>query len=58
MILTAIYHMFTTGETFNPTDIDQVIVPEKIKLKREQDQIRKAYKILKNAGLLEDLVTI
>lgn len=52
MILTAIYHMFQTGEMFNPSDLRQIDMPEEIKEKRTQRTISKAIELLKQQGIL------
>ena len=58
MILTAIYHMLQTGEVFNPSDLKQIDIPEKLKVKKKQREIHNAIKLLKQQGVLaEDFAT-
>jgi len=54
MILTAIYHMFQTGEVFNPSDLRQIDMPEELKTKQKQQEIHKAIKLLKQQGVLAE----
>lgn len=57
MILTAIYHMFKTGEVFNPSGLRQKDMPEELNVKQQQQPINKAIKLLKQQGILaEDFV--
>ena len=53
MILTAIYHMFCTGEVFNPTDLRQIDMPEELKKKNVFNAIR----LLKQQGVLPENFT-
>ena len=53
MILTAIYHMFITGEEFNPSDLYKVDMPQEIAEKQKEKAIRQATKLLINAGLIK-----
>ena len=53
MILTAIYHMFCTGEVFNPTDLRQIDMPEELKKKNVSNAIR----LLKQQGVLPENFT-
>ena len=54
MILTAIYRMFCTGETFNPSDLKQVDMPEELKQKQLQKSVSNAIAILKKQGILSE----
>ena len=54
MILTAIYHMFQTGEVFNPSDLNQIDMPEELKQKQLQKSVRNAVALLKKQGILGD----
>lgn len=54
MILTAIYHMFKTGEVFNPSDLRQIDMPEELKANHKQQAINKAIKLLKQQGILSE----
>lgn len=51
MILTAIFHMLSTGEVWNPTDMNKVDIPEKVKEKMRLSAIKKAKKLLQEEGL-------
>ena len=53
MILTAIYHMFCTGEVFNPTDLRQIDMPKELKKKNVANAIR----LLKQQGVLPENFT-
>jgi transposase len=55
MILTAIYHMFTTGEEFNPCDLYKIDMPQEIKDKQKEKAIKHAIKFLIAEGLIKDL---
>ena len=58
MILTAIYHMFQTGEVFTPSDLKQIDMPKELKVKKKQREINNAIKLLKQQGVLaEDFAT-
>lgn len=52
MILTAIYHMLSTGEVWSPTDIDQVDMPEQLINKRKELAIKNAKNLLIKEGLI------
>ena len=54
MILTAIYHMFQTEEVFNPSDLKQIDMPEKLKQKQLQKNVSNAITLLKKQGILSD----
>ena len=54
MILTAIYHMFCTGEVFNPSDLKQVDMPEELRQKHLQKSIINAITLLKRQGILNE----
>ena len=54
MILTAIYHMFQTGEVFNPSDLKQIDMPEDLKQKQLQKNVSNAIALLKKQGILSD----
>lgn len=53
MILTAIYHMFTTGEEFNPCDLYKVDMPQEMKDKQKEKAIKHAIKFLIAEGLIK-----
>ena len=54
MILTAIYHMFCTGEVFNPSDLKQVDMPEELRQNHLQKSIINAITLLKRQGILNE----
>ena len=57
MILTAIFHMLTTGEVWNPSDLDQIDMPPELREKEVQKSLRRAAKLLVAHGLIApDLV--
>jgi transposase len=52
MILTAVFHMFTTGEIWNPADLFKIDMPIELKEKQKQKQINLAIKFLLNNGVI------
>ena len=54
MILTAIYHMLTTGETFNPCDLYEVDKPLELRDKQKEKAIKQATKLLIAQGLIQE----
>lgn len=54
MILTAIYHMFVTGEVFNPSDLYKVDMPQDMVDKQKEKAIKQAAKLLISLGLIKD----
>ena len=52
MILTAIFQMLTTGETWNPCDLYKIDMPEALLEKQKQKEIKQAQKLLIREGLL------
>ena len=54
MILTAIYQMLSTGETWNPTDLYKIDIPESLKEKQEEKAIKQAKKLLIREGILSE----
>lgn len=46
MILNAIYHMFSTGEVWNPCDLQQVDIPQEMRDKHLQKSLHRAAKLL------------
>lgn len=52
MMLTAIYHMISTGEVWNPVDIDQVDMSEHVINKRKELAITAAKNLLIKEGLI------
>lgn len=58
-ILTAIYHMFKTGELFNPSDIFKTDIPENIQLYQKKKAAKQAINLLVSLGIIPDgLITI
>ena len=53
MILTAIYHMFVTGEVFNPSDLYKVDMPQEMVEKQKEKAIKQAAKLLISLGLIK-----
>lgn len=53
MILTAVYHMFLTGEVFNPSDLYKVDMPQELVDRQKQKAIKQATKLLISFGLLQ-----
>ena len=54
MILTAIYHMLSTGEAWNPTDLYKIDMPEPLKNKQKEKAVRQAMKLLIAEGLINE----
>lgn len=54
MILTSIYHMFSTGETFNPCDLYKVDMPLELHDKQKEKALKKAAKLLIAQGLIKE----
>lgn len=52
MILTAIFQMLTTGETWNPCDLYKIDMPEALLEKQKPKAIKQAQKLLIREGLL------
>ncbi len=53
MILTAVYHMFVTGEEFNPSDLYKIDMPQAMVDKQKEKAIKQAVKILIAHGLIK-----
>ena len=51
MILTAVYHMLSTGESWNPTDLYKMDMPEPLKNKQKEKAVKQAMKLLIAEGL-------
>ncbi len=60
MILTAIYHMFVTGEEFNPSDLYKVDMPQEMVEKQKEKAIKQAAKLLISLGLIKatDIISV
>jgi hypothetical protein len=52
MILTAIYQMLSTGEVWNPSDLNQIDMPPELREKEVQKSLRRAAKLLIEHGLI------
>ena len=54
MILTAVYHMLSTGEVFNPCDLYKVDMPIELRDKQKEKALKNAAKLLIAQGLIEE----
>ena len=54
MILTAVYHMLSTGEAWNPTDLYKIDMPEPLKNKQKEKAVKQAMKLLIAEGFIKD----
>lgn len=54
MILTAIYHMFVTGELWNPSDLFKIDMPHEMLEKQKEKAIKQAKKLLISQGIIKD----
>ena len=54
MILTAVYHMLSTGEAWNPTDLYKIDMPEPLKYKQKEKAVKQAMKLLIAEGLIKE----
>ena len=54
MILTAVYHMLSTGETWNPTDLYKIDMPQLLKNKQKEKAVKQAMKLLIAEGLIKE----
>lgn len=54
MMLTAIYHMLSTSEVWNPTDLYKIDMPDNLVQKQKDKAIKQATKLLISEGLLPD----
>ena len=52
MILTAIYHMLTNGETWNPCDLYKIDMPQEMQNKQKSKAIKQALKLLLSEGVI------
>lgn len=57
MILTSVYHMLSTGETWNPCDLFKIDMPVEIKQKQKEKAIKQALKFLISEGIIPSTVT-
>ena len=54
MILTAIYHMLSTGEAWNPTDLYKIDMPEPLINKQKEQAVKQAMKLLIAEGVIKE----
>ncbi len=54
MMLTVIYAMVSTGETFNPCDLQKYDMPEELKKKQTVSAAKEAVKFLVSLGLVPE----
>lgn len=54
MILTAIYHMLSTGEAWNPTDLYKIDMPKPLKNKQKEKAVKQAMKLLIAEGVIKE----
>ena len=54
MLLTAVYHMLSTGEIWNPTDLYKIDMPEPLKNKQKEKAVKQAMKLLIAEGLIKE----
>lgn len=52
MILTAVYHMFVTGEEWNPSDLYKIDMPQAMQEKQKDKAIKQAKKLLISEGII------
>lgn len=52
MILTAVFHMLTTGELWNPVDLNRIDLPPELQKKEVRKSLHRAAKLLIAHGLL------
>jgi transposase len=55
MILTAVYQMLSTGETFNPCDLYKVDMPLELRDKQKQKALKNAANLLIAQGLIQEI---
>lgn len=53
MILTAVYHMLSTGETWNPCDLYKIDMPSALQDKQKAKAIKQALKLLLAEGVIQ-----
>ena len=58
MILTAVFHMLSTGEVWNPVDLNQIDMPPELREKEVQKSLRRALKLLVAHGIIPDTIQI
>jgi transposase len=59
MILTAVFNMLSTGEVWNPCDLNQIDMPPELREKEVQKSLRRALKLLVAHGIVQpDVIKI
>ena len=58
MILTAVYHMLSTGETWNPCDLFKIDMPQEMQDKQKAKAIKQALKFLMLEGVISQSDTL
>jgi len=58
MILTAVYHMLSTGETWNPCDLFKIDMPQEMQDKQKAKAIKQALKFLILEGVISQSDTL
>lgn len=53
MILTAVFHMFSTGAVWNPSDLNRIDLPPNVKQKELDKSLHKAAKLLIANGIVD-----
>jgi len=53
MMMTAAFHMLSTGEDWNPSDLQQIDMPENLREKQLQHNINRAVKLLVAHGVVD-----
>lgn len=53
MILTAVHHMLSTGEVWNPVDLEQVDMPPELREKQLRQSLKRAAKLLVAHGVID-----
>ncbi|WP_086339328.1 IS110 family transposase [Enterococcus sp. 5B3_DIV0040] len=54
MMLTAIYHMLSTGKAWNPTDLYKIDMPDNLVQKQKDKAVKQASKLLISVEVLPD----
>ena len=54
MILTSVFAMLSTGEVFNPRDLNKYDMPEELKKQQTISSAKQAVKLLVSLGLVDE----
>lgn len=54
MILTAVFHMLSTGEVFNPSDLFKVDMPQELRDKQKDKALNQAVQLLISQGIIQN----